>query len=168
MEDPNIDKKIDGIFLVLIRVTLGIIFLVTALENFNKGVFTPDGYKDLINYFITNNTDTPFNLFAENILIPFSGIFVYIQIVTEVSIAISLTFGFLTRWGSIIGAFISINLLFLTLGAPGEWIWTYILLIVGFLTNAYYSTGRWIGVDSWLLPRLPEKASKFLISNKTI
>jgi uncharacterized membrane protein YphA (DoxX/SURF4 family) len=156
-------EKVDGSFLILLRLTLGFLFLLTAADNFNKGIFTVDGYKDLISYYISNNINNPFNLFAESVLIPFSNIFVYIQIVTEFFIAVSLIFGLFTRLGSIVGAFISINLLLLTLGAPGEWIWSYVLLIVGFLISAYYSTGKWFGIDFWLKSKLPENGSKVLL-----
>ena len=155
--------NVSGSFLVLLRLTLGFAFFTTWISNFIKGVFTPVGYRGIVNGYISANIETPFNIFAKSVLLPNAEVFVLVQIIIELVISISLIFGIFTRLGSIIGIFVSINLLFLTLGVPGEWLWTYIMMIVGFFLTGIYSAGRWYGLDFWFQKYLPEKLTLILI-----
>ncbi|MFW9928247.1 MAG: DoxX family protein [Candidatus Thorarchaeota archaeon] len=155
--------NISGKYLVLLRLTLGFAFITTWASNFLKGVFTPDGYTDLVTSYINSNIGTPYNTFVKNIILPNAGIFSFIQIILELTIATSLIFGLFTRLGSLLGLFMSINLFFLTLGVEYEWPWTYILMIVGFLICAIYSVGRIYGFDFWLEKKLPRYLQVILI-----
>ena len=51
--------------------------------------------------------------------------------------------------------------MFGTLGV--DWIFTYVLMIVGFLISGMTSAGKWYGLDFWLKDRVPLKLAKILI-----
>jgi uncharacterized membrane protein YphA (DoxX/SURF4 family) len=121
-------NTVSGSSLLILRLALGLTFLTTWISNFSKGLFTEDGYRNLVNYYLDNNTQTPYNTVVEQFILPNAQLFVIIQIFLELFIAFTLIFGMLTRFGSIIGVFVSFNLLFLTLNAPNEWIWCSLLL----------------------------------------
>ncbi|MFX0210626.1 MAG: TQO small subunit DoxD [Candidatus Hodarchaeota archaeon] len=159
-------EKISGGYISLLRVTLGLSFFTTWLSNISKGVFTdPDEYKGTINYFIdhADHISTPVDTFIREVIYEDSLIWFFIigWFIVEGFIGLSLIFGFFNRFGSAMGAFFTV---FLFLGALGvDWEWTYILLIVGFITCGWSRAGRWYGVDYWLQEKIPPKLAKILI-----
>jgi len=70
----------------------------------------------------------------------------------ELLVAISLLFGLVTRFGAILATILSIQL-YVGL-AYTEWIWTYGMLVLLALVLVAIPTGRRLGVDLWLAPRL--------------
>jgi len=97
----------------------------------------------------------------QNLLVPNGEILVYFVIMTELFIAFSLFFGFLTRLGAIIGMVMSFNLWILTMGA-GEWIWTYPLIFAPFFIFFFSDTSHQIGIDRRLNTKFKGTFLKYL------
>ncbi len=75
----------------------------------------------------------------------------------ETAIALLLLLGLLSRLGGLLGLLQGINL-FLGLGfAPGEWYWSYGMLIILSFLFLFTGAGRVWGVDQWLRPKLREQ-----------
>ncbi len=72
----------------------------------------------------------------------------------ELLVAISLMFGLFTRLGAILATILSIQLYVGLAYAPGEWVWTYGMLVLLALALVAVPAGRRLGVDQWLAPRL--------------
>jgi hypothetical protein len=72
----------------------------------------------------------------------------------EAFIAVSLVLGLFTRLGGLVGLVQSINLYVGLTALPFEWYWTYGMLVVLSLIFLAVPTGRVLGVDAWLRPRL--------------
>jgi thiosulfate dehydrogenase [quinone] large subunit len=77
----------------------------------------------------------------------------------ELLIALSLLFGLLTRFGALLSVLLAAQLYLGLAFAPGEWYWTYGMLVLLGIALAAVPTGRRLGVDQWLSPRL-HSASK--------
>ncbi|MFC2028890.1 DoxX family protein [Chloroflexota bacterium] len=78
----------------------------------------------------------------------------------EAFVALSLILGLFTRLGGFAGLIQAINLYIGLTAAPFEWYWTYGMLIVLSLIFMTVPTGRTLGVDGWLRPRLQAGADK--------
>jgi uncharacterized membrane protein YphA (DoxX/SURF4 family) len=157
------EQKISGGYIVILRIILGLAFLTTWMSNLIKGVFTSSGFVETINYFLDHpeHIVTPMDSIIRNFAFPNAALFGFGWMIIELFISISLIFGLLTRFGSIVGAGSTI---ILGLGSLGvEWIWTQPLLFVGFLTCALISAGKWYGLDYWLKDNIPQKYNKILI-----
>src|SRR5712692_3253497 len=72
----------------------------------------------------------------------------------ELLVAISLMFGLFTRLGAILATILSLQLYVGLAYAPGEWIWTYGMLVLLALALVAVPAGRRLGADQWLAPRL--------------
>ena len=72
----------------------------------------------------------------------------------ELLVTISLLFGLFTRFGAILATLLALQLYIGLAYAPGEWIWTYGMLVLLALVLVAVPTGRRLGVDQWLAPRL--------------
>lgn len=72
----------------------------------------------------------------------------------EAIIAICLLFGVFTRLGGLLSVLFAVQLYVGLAYAPGEWIWTYGMLVLLGLVVTVVPAGRRLGVDQWLAPRL--------------
>jgi thiosulfate dehydrogenase [quinone] large subunit len=79
--------------------------------------------------------------------------------IAELIVAMSLMFGLFTRVGAILGVILAAQLYIGLAYAPGEWYWTYGMLVLLCLVLTAIPAGRRLGVDQWLAPRLQATAS---------
>src|SRR6266581_8452960 len=84
--------------------------------------------------------------------------------IAELIVAMSLMFGVFTRFGAILGVVLAAQLYVGLAYAPGEWYWTYGMLVLLCLVLTAIPAGRRLGVDQWLAPRLHAAASKTVVS----
>jgi uncharacterized membrane protein YphA (DoxX/SURF4 family) len=78
----------------------------------------------------------------------------------EAFVAVSLIFGLFSRLGGLAALVQGLNLYFGVTAAPGEWYWTYGMLYTLGLIFLAIPTGRVLGLDAWLRPRLQMATSK--------
>ncbi len=76
----------------------------------------------------------------------------------ELLVALSLMFGVLSRLGALLATLLAVQLYIGLAVAPGEWYWTYGMLVLLGVVLAAIPAGRRLGVDQWLAPRLGEGA----------
>lgn len=152
-----------GPALALLRITLGVIILVTWLDNLQKGLYTADGLIGFFEWLFSENGNGSsllwYKQFLDFAVVPVAGLFGVVQLIGELLMGLSLLTGTFTRLFGIISAFFFVNI-FLSYFGGHEWIWTYVLLIVSSVAVALGAAGRRWGVDGWLLqtrgePRWP-------------
>lgn len=149
--------------IAVLRITLGVILLVTWYDNFTKGVYTAEGITGLFNY-IFNDTGGGSEIYRSIInstILQFPGAFAVFQLVAELLLGLGLTFGGLTTlagWGATLFFF---NL-FLSYQGGSEWIWTYVLLTAAAFVVATTKSGREFGLDQYLLSSQGEPKTNWL------
>ncbi len=74
--------------------------------------------------------------------------------IAELLISISLLFGIFSRLGALIALVLTIQLYVGLAVAPGEWYWTYGMLVLLSIVFVAFPSGRRLGFDQWLAPRL--------------
>lgn len=146
----------------LLRITLGVILLVTWWENFQKGTYSAEGIQGLFSYIFNENgggTFLGYRTIVENTILQAPGAFAAFQMIAEFLMGLGLLVGGLTRLASLGATFFFLNLLLAYLGG-NEWIWTYILLTISALVVFLTYAGREFGIDrrflkTWGEPRFP-------------
>ena len=138
----------------ILRITLGVIILVTWLENLDKGLYTAEGLTSFLDsLFDSENGNgsslTAYKSFLEAAVIPVAGVYGGFQLVVELLMGVGLLVGGLTRLFSLIAVLFFFNL-FLGYFGGQEWIWTYVLLVVTAIAVFVGYGGRRLGVDAWL------------------
>jgi thiosulfate dehydrogenase (quinone) large subunit len=78
----------------------------------------------------------------------------------EAFIALSLILGMFARLGGLVGLIQAANLYIGLTALPFEWYWTYGMMIVLQLIFFAVPSGRTLGVDAWLRPRLLAAAQR--------
>jgi len=79
--------------------------------------------------------------------------------VAEFLVGISLMLGVFSRFGALLATLLAIQLYVGLAVAPGEWYWTYGMLVLLGVALAAIPAGRRLGIDQWLAPRLRAAAS---------
>lgn len=76
----------------------------------------------------------------------------------ELLVGLLLSFGLFTRLGALLAIVLSTQLYIGLAYAPGEWYWTYGMLILLGLAVAAVPAGRRMGIDQWLVAPLQRAA----------
>lgn len=152
MADPVLSSA--PIAVPLLRITLGVIVLVTWFDNLGKDLYTGDGLSGFLEFLFAEDGNgsslSAYKSLLDGIVIPAAGFFSKMQLVVEFAIGIALILGVMTRLFSLlaIGFFLS---LFLAYFGGEEWIWTYVLLLMASVTVFLGAGGRRLGIDQLLI-----------------
>jgi uncharacterized membrane protein YphA (DoxX/SURF4 family) len=132
----------------LLRITLGVILLVTWWENLQKGLYQADNFANFINSLAAGHPIAAYRAFLVNVVAANATIFATFQLITELGMGLALVLGLFTPLAGLGATFFFLNLLLSYLNPnTGEWIWTYVLLVVAALVVALTRSGRALGLD---------------------
>ncbi len=147
----------------LLRITLGIIILVTWVENLTKGTYSGGGISGLFEYIFDENGGGGafYRAIIGGTILQAPAAFGVFQLVAEFLMGTGLLLGLFTPLAGLGAAFFFFNLILAFWGGQ-EWIWTYVLLTVSTVVAALTRSGRAWGIDAWLLTRRGETSLKFL------
>ena len=138
----------------LLRITLGVIVLVTWVDNLRKDLYTADGLEGFLDYlFDAEGNNSGFGLYKDvldAVVIPLAGPVGVLQAVVELAIGLGLLFGIGTRLASLLASLFFVNVFLAYVGGE-EWIWTYVLLVMSAVTVFLGYGGRKFGVDEHLV-----------------
>lgn len=136
--------------LAILRVTLGVIILVTWYGNLVDDLYTADGLKGLISWLFSEDGNNSSLGFYESILdavvVPIAGVVAKVQLVVEFGMGVGLILGAFTRFFSLASVMFFISL-FLGYFGGEEWIWTYVILAASALAIFLGYAGRTYGLD---------------------
>jgi len=140
--------------IALLRMTLGLIILVTWYQNITSGFYTSNGITEYIKWLFdpTNGNGsslTFYKLILDTIISPITGVFAVFMLVIEFSIGLCLLLGLFTRFFSLLSIFIFFNF-FLAYFGGFEWIWNYVLLVMSSFVIFIGHAGRKWGIDTYL------------------
>ena len=147
------DNQEGSVAVALLRITLGVILLVTWWGNIGDDFYSGDGIEGFLNWLFTpeeeggNGSSLSFvGDLLDATIVPISGVAGFAQMVMEGLAGLALLVGGATRLASLwaMGFFF---LLFVSYFGGGEWIWTYVLLFMAALTVFLGWGGRQLGLD---------------------
>ena len=139
--------------LVLLRVALGAMFVWVFFENLGKGLYTPSGYKGLIEYYLKNGHAPGAWKAVMSVAAANARVAAPLQAVTELGFGVFLLAGTATRLVAAAAAAFLFSLWLSELGTA--WIWELAMPIVVAFSLALARPGRTWGVDALLARRYP-------------
>ena len=95
--------------------------------------FTPAEGRGLLDWLQLEVAYPTVSLYADfvaSVVIPNFILFAWLTFLVELAIGLSLTLGLFTRIGALLGFLWSVNLAIGLLSVPGEWPWSYLMLIM--------------------------------------
>jgi uncharacterized membrane protein YphA (DoxX/SURF4 family) len=139
--------------LVIVRLTIGAMFVWVFFENLGKGLYTPTGYAGLINYYIQHDHAPATWKAIMATAASHSAIAAPLQAMTEISLGVLLVLGLLTRPAGLVAFGYLASLWVSEWGTA--WIWELLVPTLASLGIAVGAAGRTLGVDAFLSRRHP-------------
>jgi len=139
--------------LAIVRVTIGAMLVWVFFENLGKGLYSPSGYANLINYYIKAGHSPSAWKAVMALAASHAAMAAPMQAATEISFGILLVIGLLTRPVAFV-AFLYLGSLWMSEWGTA-WIWELLVPVLASLALAVGSAGRKWGVDAWLAQRWP-------------
>jgi uncharacterized membrane protein YphA (DoxX/SURF4 family) len=139
--------------LAIVRLTIGAMFVWVFFENLGKGLYTPNGYAGLINYYIQHDHAPAIWKTIMATAASHSAMAAPLQAMTEISLGVLLVVGLLTRPAGLI-AFAYLASLWVSEWGT-SWIWELLVPTMAALGIAVGAAGRTWGVDAFLARRRP-------------
>ena len=139
--------------MVLLRVYLGVVFLVAALPKLKQD-FTP-GLTGFVQQVGLQRGHQFYQQFLEQVVLPNAPVFAALVTGGELFVGVTLILGLLTRFSAAVGLVLVLNYMF----AKGAWFWTpssndaaFVAIALALLIGA---AGRTFGLDAFLARRWP-------------
>src|ERR1700719_1020472 len=139
--------------LVIVRITIGAMFVWVFFENLGKGLYTPAGYAGLITYYIKASHCPAAWKAVMGLAANHAAMAAPMQAMTEISLGILLVIGLLTRPAAFV-AFLFLGSLWISEWGT-SWIWELLVPVLASLGLAIGRAGRRWGVDAYLSQRWP-------------
>ena len=137
--------------LVLLRVYLGVVFLVSALSKLQQD-FTP-GLTGFVQQVALQKAHQFYRPFLEQVVLPNAPVFAALVTWAELFVGVTLILGLLTRLSAAVVLVLALNYMF----AKGVWFWTpssndaaFVAIALALLIGA---AGRTLGLDAFLARR---------------
>ena len=139
--------------LVIVRLTIGAMFVWVFFENLGKKLYTPAGYAGLINYYIQHGRAPSLWKAIMAMAASHASIAAPLQGVTEISLGVLLLLGVLTRPVALVAFGLLAGLWMSELGT--SWIWELLVSTMAALALVVGRAGRTCGIDALLSRRNP-------------
>lgn len=136
------------------RIVLGLLWLQ------NSGWKTPPdfgmnaegGLYKFTMHAVENEVFAPYTFVVRELVLPNFVLFGWMVLIVEASLGGFLLIGLATRFWALVGVAQSAAIALSVLATPGEWSWSYYLMIAGHLAIFGVAAGRFGGLDGVLRP----------------
>lgn len=103
----------------------------------------------------------PYSWVVEHVVLPEFRLFGWLVLVLEVLLGAFLLLGLATRFWGVIGTIQALVIGLTVARSPGEWPWSYLLMMMANLTVAATAAGRYAGLDAVLRPLWAERPGRW-------
>ncbi|MEM7344085.1 MAG: hypothetical protein AAF485_07570 [Chloroflexota bacterium] len=134
------------------RSMIGLLWLASLRWKLPPNFIPGEGHRSLMEWLELEVAHPTIGLYADfvaTVVIPNFIIFAWLTFFVELVIGLSLLFGLYSRAGAFLGVLWSLNLTIGLLEVPGEWPWSYLMLVMWhglFFVSTPYQ--QW-GIDAW-------------------
>ena len=148
------DTTQDGRSLAVIRVAIGAMFVWVFFENYNKGAYTPAGYRGVIEYYVQSGHAPAVWKSIMAFVAGHASVAGPLQAISELGFGVALVTGTASRLVAAAAAGFLFTLWLSELGAA--WVWELLVPTIVAAALALTRPGRTWGVDALLSRRWPQ------------
>jgi uncharacterized membrane protein YphA (DoxX/SURF4 family) len=152
--DVNSDATQDSRSLAVIRIAIGAMFVWVFFENYNKGAYTPAGYRGVIEYYLKTGHAPAAWKSVMSFVAGHASVAGPLQAISEFSFGVALLTGTASRLAAAAAAGFLFTLWLSELGAA--WVWELLVPTIAAAALALTRPGRTWGVDALLSRRWPK------------
>jgi uncharacterized membrane protein YphA (DoxX/SURF4 family) len=147
------DQPYARVGLAIVRLTIGSMLVWVFFENLGKGLYTPNGYASLINYYIQHDHAPAIWKAIMGMAASHATISAPLQGTTEISLGVLLLLGLFTRPAGLVAFGFLASLWISEWGT--SWIWELLVPVMASLAITVGAAGRTWGIDALLARRRP-------------
>jgi hypothetical protein len=141
--------------LVVFRLALAALFLSVWGSNLDKGLYDPEPYANLIEFYADEGEALGFWKEVMRFVADNAAVAAPLQLVGELALGVLLFLGLATRAAGVAAGLFLTALWVSEIGAPDEWAWSLVFPALAAFTVALLSAGRYYGLDGLVLGREP-------------
>ncbi|MBI4448466.1 type II toxin-antitoxin system HicA family toxin [Candidatus Woesearchaeota archaeon] len=145
----------------LIRIVIGALFIITALETAPWLGPNFGWYADFLRNLVQYPTFEFCKTFIVMVVQPSLPLFGWLHFLLNLGIGVSLLLGFFGRLASAIGFFWTAHLMVLRLYNPGWWVWTDIMMVSLLFLFWTMKASRCLGIDQKLAPYFESRSDNW-------
>lgn len=138
--------------LALCRIVIGILWLTALIWKLPPNFIPPEGLRSLKDWMeleVRYPVLPLYGQFVQSIVLPNFALFAWATVIVELLIGLGLFLGAFTRAAAVLGLLMSLNLTLGLLAVPGEWPWSYLMLVMFQALFVFTDPGRVWGLDGW-------------------
>lgn len=134
------------------RSLIGLLWLASLRWKLPPTFAAPEGHRSLLEWMNLQVAHPTLGLYANfvaNVVIPNFTLFAWLTFLIELAVGLSLTLGLFSRVGAALGLLWSFNLAIGLISVPGEWPWSYLMLIMWHALFLVSVDKQIFGIDGW-------------------
>ncbi|MFZ0548418.1 MAG: TQO small subunit DoxD [Candidatus Promineifilaceae bacterium] len=142
--------------IALARMAMGVLWLFSLRWKLPPD-FMPEsgrGLMDWLNLEVEHAAFGFYGNFVEHVVLPHFTLFAWVIFLAELTVGLMLLTGTFSRLAGLLGLMMSINLGIGLLEVPGEWPWSYAMMVMWHGLFIVAGPGRLWGIDYWLRNRI--------------
>ena len=147
--------KLDTFFPLVLsgnRSLIGLLWLASLRWKLPPTFAATEGHRSLLEWMHLQVAHPTVGLYADfvaTVVIPNFILFAWLTFLIELAIGLLLTLGLFSRAGAALGLLWSFNLALGLISVPGEWPWSYLMLIMWHALFLVSVNNQTFGIDGW-------------------
>ena len=165
----NLSEKLFWIALSASRSLIGVLWLMSLRWKLPPDFIPPAGMRGLLDWLQLEVAHPTIGLYADlvtHIVLPNFTVFAWIVFLSELLVGLMLLTGTFTRVGALLGLLMSLNLGIGLSAIPGEWPWSYLMMVMWHGLLLVLPPSQLWGIDRWLGDRLPAGRVRMVLFGK--
>ncbi|MEP7054060.1 MAG: DoxX family protein [Actinomycetota bacterium] len=154
--NPLDSSRLSRALIAVVRVAAAFLWIQNAgwkiPPTFGKDA-NPSGLFEWASKAVKYPVFPPYSWLVEHVVLPHFTLFGWGVLVVESSLGAFLLIGLATRFWALVGIGQTLAITLSVLNAPGEWHWSYFLMLMVHLVLFAVAAGRYGGLDGVLRPR---------------
>ena len=157
---------LDRMVLAAVRVAVALLWIGQVSwkipPHFGEGAAEgdPDDLYQWTSHAVDDPVFAPYSWVVEHLVLPNFAVFGWLVLLAESALGAFLLIGLATRFWAVVGVAQSLAIMLSVGNAPGEWIWTYVLMMLLHAAIFAAAAGRCYGLDGVLRPRWRSTGSR--------
>lgn len=151
-----VESRTSRLLVAAVRVTVGFLWVQNSFwkvpPHFGADQNPPNGLSQFTRDAVEHPVFGPYAWLVDTVVLPNLAVFGWAVLLVEVCLGAFLLVGLATRLWALVGLAQSLAITLSVLNTPGEWYWSYYLMIAAHLLLFAVAAGRAGGVDGVLRP----------------
>jgi thiosulfate dehydrogenase (quinone) large subunit len=162
-DDILASSRLSRALIVVVRVGVALLWIQNvgwkAPPSFGEGP-SPSGLYAFTRYAVEYPVFPPYTWLVEHVVLPNFAFFGWAVLLVESALGAFLLIGLATRFWALVGIAQTVAIALSVLNAPNEWLWSYLLMLLGHVALFATAAGRYAGLDGLLRSRWQASSAK--------